>query len=96
MSDIGNSENTQRPATAEQVSELFRYWGVSVATWATFRGFNVALTYSLLQGRSKGLWGQSWEIARALGLKSAPQGGPSLREDLELLSRERAQRANRR
>ena len=53
--------------------QAFEERGVSVAEWARRRGFNVALVYALLSGRTRGLRGRGHLIAIELGLKQSPQ-----------------------
>jgi gp16 family phage-associated protein len=48
--------------------EDFRSNGMSVAGWARAHGFSPSLVYQVLAGR-KALRGQSFQIARALGMK---------------------------
>jgi gp16 family phage-associated protein len=47
----------------------FRADGVAVVDWARSRGFSAALVYSVLRGERKCLRGQSFQIAKALGMK---------------------------
>lgn len=58
---------------AEGALEAARYRfyveGETVADWARSRGFDLQLTYSVLNGRLRGRWGQAHRIAVALGLK---------------------------
>lgn len=46
--------------------------GCAIGEWADARGYNRALVYAVLNGRSVGLRGRSHEIAVALGLKGGP------------------------
>lgn len=59
----------------EQVRETFRLHGVSVAEWARQRGFNANLVYAVLQGKRRGVRGQTHDIMVALGLKEGIQNG---------------------
>lgn len=43
--------------------------GLSIAQWARDRGFNIRLVYSVLRGERKCLRGESYRIAKALGIK---------------------------
>lgn len=45
--------------------------GDSIAQWAVKNGFNPALVYLVLNGKSKGVRGQSHRIAVALGIKKS-------------------------
>jgi len=56
--------------TLAEVHEEFAATGVSISEWARSSGFSVPLVYAVLQGRRKGLRGQSHRIAVALGLKA--------------------------
>jgi gp16 family phage-associated protein len=47
----------------------FHEHGVSVVDWARHNGFNPGLVYQVLAGRRKSLRGQSFNIAKALGMK---------------------------
>lgn len=58
--------------TLEQARTWFPQHGISIASWAVERGFNVHLVYDVLHGRNKGTFGQSHRIAVALGLKPEP------------------------
>lgn len=57
--------------TPNQVLELFRADGTSVAEWARTHGFAVALVYRVLRGEAQCLRGQSHKIGLALGIKTA-------------------------
>ncbi|MFC5519870.1 DNA-binding protein [Polaromonas jejuensis] len=50
-------------------SSAFRKQGVTVAEWARSQGFSPRLVYTVLRGERKCLRGQSYQIARALGMK---------------------------
>ena len=47
----------------------FRERGVNLAAWAREQGFNQQLVYLVIRGERKCLRGQSYNIARALGMK---------------------------
>lgn len=49
--------------------EAFRANGVVIADWARSKGFAPALVYAVLRGERKCLRGQSFDIAKALGMK---------------------------
>jgi gp16 family phage-associated protein len=65
MDDVPHPNEANAPL---QVSD-FRAQGISVAHWARLQGFNPRLVYQVLSGRRKSLRGQSFRIARALGMK---------------------------
>lgn len=47
----------------------FRKRGVSMVDWARQHGFNARLVYAVIRGERKCLRGQSFEIAKELGMK---------------------------
>lgn len=47
----------------------FNELGISVVDWARERGFSPDLVYAVLAGRRKCLRGQSFRIAKELGMK---------------------------
>lgn len=47
----------------------FHKFGVSIAGWARERQFNIRLVYSVLRGERKCLRGESYRIAKELGMK---------------------------
>lgn len=49
-----------------------REHGVTISAWADRRGFSRTMTYAVLSGRVRGLRGEAYEIARALGLVVPP------------------------
>lgn len=51
------------------VRQAFEERGIPVAEWARQHGFKVALVYSVLAGRTRGLRGEAHQIALQLGLK---------------------------
>ena len=61
----------QKPKTAEQVKKGFRSSGTTVTQWAEERGFPPNAVYQVLNGFSKGHYGQAHDIAVALGMKHA-------------------------
>ncbi len=46
--------------------------GVTIHEWAHSHGFAPGVVYALLRGRSRGLRGESHQVAVALGMKLAP------------------------
>ena len=55
--------------TIEQVRAEFSRVGRTVQSWAEEHGFKATAVYAVLYGRSKGLRGESHEIAVRLGIK---------------------------
>lgn len=53
----------------DQVREEFRRQGVTFATWAKENNFSASAVYQVLSGQRKCLRGQSFEIARRLGIR---------------------------
>lgn len=47
----------------------FHKFGISIAQWARARHFNVRLVYSIVRGDRKCLRGESYQIAKELGMK---------------------------
>ncbi|BBT16246.1 hypothetical protein WP8S17C03_22950 [Metapseudomonas otitidis] len=60
----------QKPRTAEQVKQSFRSAGITVTKWAEDHNFPPNAVYQVLNGFSKGHYGQAHEIAVKLGLKT--------------------------
>jgi len=52
--------------------------GISVRDWSRAHGFSEALVYAILSGRTKGLRGESYQIAVALGLRTPPSVSPGI------------------
>lgn len=61
--------------TPEQVKLQLRKCGVSISQWAIANGFSSNSVYRVLNGVDKALYGKSYEIAVALGLKKARKEG---------------------
>ncbi|MNG38458.1 hypothetical protein D3C84_1261790 [compost metagenome] len=61
----------QKPKTAEQVKKSFHSSGITVTQWADDHGFPPNAVYQVLNGFSKGRYGQAHDIAVALGMKLA-------------------------
>ena len=55
--------------TPEDVRRDFEHRGMSVAQWARLHGYSPFCVYDVLLGRTKGLRGESHNIAVALGIK---------------------------
>jgi len=67
---ITDLESTQLQPTGRPLTvNDFQTNGVSIANWARQRGFNPRLVYQVLSGRRRSVRGQSFHIARALGMK---------------------------
>lgn len=47
----------------------FQKFGMSIADWARAHHFNVRLVYSVVRGERKCLRGESYQIAKELGMK---------------------------
>lgn len=47
----------------------FHKFGMSIADWARAHNFNVRLVYSVVRGERKCLRGESYQIAKELGMK---------------------------
>jgi gp16 family phage-associated protein len=63
--------------TKDQIKERFSREGKSFAEFARENNFKLSLVYSVLDGRGKGLRGQSHNIAVALGIKGGSRNdGP--------------------
>lgn len=61
----------QKPKTAEQVKQGFKNSGTTVTRWADAHGFPPNAVYQVLNGFSKGHYGQAHDIAVALGMKQS-------------------------
>lgn len=61
---------TQR--TAAQIKAAFRSQGVTVASWATERGYRPHAVYQVLNGFTKATHGVAHKIAVDLGMKPSP------------------------
>jgi gp16 family phage-associated protein len=58
-------EIRENPRSEEHLREL----GQSIAAWSKNHNFNPRLVYAVLRGERKCVRGQSFEIARELGMK---------------------------
>jgi len=65
-SQISSQPRSRSPA--EALATLRRN-GVSIAEWARCKGFNPRLVYQVLAGNRKCLRGESFDIAKELGMK---------------------------
>lgn len=61
------------PDRRETLRKMFVEDGLSVAQWAREHGFSAPLVYAVLNGRNLASRGESFRIAVALGLRSAPK-----------------------
>jgi gp16 family phage-associated protein len=61
--------STRTPAEAKAWLSEF---GVSVAEWAHIHGFPKETVYSVLSGRNRGMRGQAFDVAVALGIRALP------------------------
>ncbi|WP_226463362.1 MULTISPECIES: DNA-binding protein [Hydrogenophaga] len=57
----------------ETVKLQFELHGLSIREWAQAQGFSERLVYAVLSGKSKGMRGESFRIAVALGLRHEPR-----------------------
>lgn len=66
----GQAPDLTPSAAQEPMSKAtFRDQGMAIADWASAHGFNRHLVYAVLAGRRKCLRGQSYQIAKELGMK---------------------------
>lgn len=56
----------------EETREWFAVNGIVISDWATQRGLEPTVVFSLLAGRTRGRRGKAHVAAVALGLKEAP------------------------
>lgn len=63
--------------TREEVRERFRRRGQTVAQWARQHGYGYQQVLDVLNGRTRGNYGQAHNIAVALGIKD---GAPTTAE----------------
>ena len=61
-----------RTVGAEEVKQQFRARGINIANWAARNGFRASVVYALLDGRTRGLRGQAYLVAQALGMTPTP------------------------
>ena len=66
---VSEKNSTRTPAEAKAWLNDF---GVSVAEWAQIHGFPKETVYSVLSGRNRGMRGQAFDVAVALGIRSQP------------------------
>lgn len=80
--------------TPETVKLQFELHGLSIREWAQSQGFSERLVYAVLSGKSKGLRGECFRIAVALGLRQEPQieDAPTFVKDALLQRAELTQR----
>lgn len=71
MSVIKSSASPATSAADEHAhpGQEFRDLGLSIAAWAKHHNFNPRLVYAVMRGERKCLRGQSFEIAKELGMK---------------------------
>lgn len=60
---------TTTPFTGEQVKEKFLAAGVTFSEWARANGYPPQKVYFVVNGQLKGRYGESHQIAVALGMK---------------------------
>jgi gp16 family phage-associated protein len=49
--------------------------GVTMTEWARRHGFKPDIVFALLEGKTRGQWGEAHEAAILLGLRAAPPDG---------------------
>lgn len=59
--------------TTDRIKKKFRDEGITVTSWAEKNGFRRHAVYQVLNGFTKASYGNSHDIAVALGLKPNPQ-----------------------
>lgn len=59
--------------TPEEARAWLERYGVTASAWARSHGFDPAVVFSLLSGRTRGKHGQAHRAAVALGLKAGPR-----------------------
>jgi len=69
---VAMRQTSQHLPTADDVRAQMQAHGVTITEWAEQRGFSRATTYAVLAGRVKGLRGEAYRIARALGIVEPP------------------------
>lgn len=69
---IPTMADTNNPSPVDTIRRQMRAKGVTVTEWADHRGFSRATTYAVLAGRVKGVRGEAYQIARALGIIEPP------------------------
>ena len=72
MVDISVSNCDGIAARAEAARARFTATGTNVSQWARDRGFQVKAVHAVLSGTRRCRWGQSHQIAVALGIKDEP------------------------
>ena len=55
------------------VKQQLALYGISIHEWSAAHGFTPSLVYAVLSGRVRGVRGESFRIAVALGLQVPPQ-----------------------
>ena len=58
--------------TVDEIKAQMRALGVTISGWADEHGFSRETTYAVLSGRIKGVRGEAYQVACALGLVSRP------------------------
>lgn len=83
--------------TPQTVKQQFELHGLSIREWAQAQGFSERLVYAVLSGKSKGLRGESFRIAVALGLRNEPciEDAPTFVKDALLQRAELTQQSLR-
>jgi gp16 family phage-associated protein len=71
MPAVKSSASLAIPATDDRphLGQEFRELGQSIAAWAKHHNFNPRLVYAVMRGERKCVRGQSYQIAKELGMK---------------------------
>lgn len=56
----------------EDLKREFQARGINIAAWAVRNGFEPSVVYALLDGRTRGLRGKAFDVARVMGMTPAP------------------------
>lgn len=67
--ESARDRQVSKPMTSYKTTKDFHEAGKSIAEWARENEFSVRLVYAVLRGERKCLRGESYEIARKLGMK---------------------------
>lgn len=69
---------TEKNKTPQEALEEMQAAGISIRAWAEAHQFNYEIAKAVLQGRLKGVRGESFRIAVALGIKKGRPIPPSM------------------
>lgn len=68
------------PRTREQIKADFAALGITLSQWARENGFDRTTVYAVINGYSRGSYGNAHAIAVALGMKAPPDELPLRRK----------------